>query len=96
MFEIKLTPEKVILLSGRFDSLQTDRALQIFGSVNETATVDFTQLEYISSAGMSVLLATQKRLRNKGQQLKLTGMNPHVREIFKYAGFDMIFDINSA
>ena len=94
MFDIKMTPDKVILLSGRFDSLQTEKAKEIFGSVRETVTVDFTQLDYISSAGLSVLLATQKRLRNNGQQLKLTGMNQHIREIFNYAGFDMIFEIN--
>jgi len=93
MFDIKVTPEQEIKLIGRFDALQKNKALQIFSSVQRTATIDFQDLEYISSAGLSVLLATQKRLKNQGQQLILKNMSQHVREIFRYAGFDMIFEI---
>jgi anti-anti-sigma factor len=93
MFDIKVTPEQEIKLFGRFDALQKDKAWQIFTVVQRTTTVDFQELEYISSAGLSVLLATQKRLKNQGQQLILKNMSQHVREIFRYAGFDMIFEI---
>jgi anti-anti-sigma regulatory factor len=40
-----------------------------------------------------VLLATQKRLGDAGHQLRLKHMNRHIREVFKYAGFDTIFEI---
>jgi len=93
MFEITITPEKEIKLVGRFDALQKDKALQILSGVQRTITIDFQDLEYISSAGLSILLATQKRLKNLGQQLILKNMSQHVREIFRYAGFDMIFEI---
>ncbi len=93
MFEIKMTSGEEIKLIGRFDALQKEKALDLFSRVQETTRVDFTDLDYISSAGLSVLLATQKRLKSQGQQLTLTHMNRHVREIFRYAGFDMIFEI---
>lgn len=93
MFEITITSEKEIKLIGRFDALQKEKALLIFSTIQKTSVVDFQQLDYISSAGLSVLLATQKRLKNQGQQLILKNMSQHVRELFHYAGFDMIFDI---
>ena len=93
MFEIQVTPEQEIRLIGRFDVLQKDRAMAIFSEIQQTATVDFQDLEYISSAGLSVLLAAQKRLKNKGNQLILKNLNNHIREIFRYAGFDLIFEI---
>jgi anti-anti-sigma factor len=56
-------------------------------------TVDCTALEYLSSAGLGVLLKTQKRLLAIGGKLRLTGVNRHLQDIFSYSGFDQIFEI---
>lgn len=93
MFEIRLTDNNEVELNGRFDASQVEEARNVFNQVKKTCIVDFQKLEYISSAGLGVLLMTQKRLKENGEQIKLRGMNKHVREIFKYAGFDMIFEI---
>ena len=93
MFEIKTVDQTEIQLIGRFDASQTDIAKNIFVEVQKTTLVDFTNLNYISSAGLGVLLMTQKRLKDSGDELILKNMNEHIREIFKYAGFDMIFKI---
>jgi len=93
MFDIKVTPEQEIRLVGRFDASQKEKAMEVFSTIHQTSTVDFQDLEYISSAGLSVLLATQKRLKNHGNQLILKSLNQHIREIFRYAGFDLIFEI---
>jgi anti-anti-sigma factor len=55
--------------------------------------VDLAGLDYVSSAGLGVLLKTQKRVMAGGQGLKLVSVNKHIRDIFKYAGFDKIFEI---
>ena len=60
------------------------------------ATLDCTGLQYISSAGLGVLLKTQKRLSAAGGKLKLTGLSRHLRDVFQYSGFDRIFDIEPA
>ena len=52
-----------------------------------------SKLEYISSAGLGVLLKTQKRLLSANGKLRLTGVNPHIRDIFQYSGFDLIVEI---
>ena len=93
MFEIKISPENQVQLQGRFDAAQAEKAREIFAGIQHTVVVDFAELEYISSAGLSVLLATQKRLKSQGQELVLKNLNRHIREIFRYAGFDMIFTI---
>lgn len=82
-----------VLLSGRFDASQVEIAKNAFNQVDRSFDVNFKDLDYISSAGLSVLLATQKRLSQTGDKLKLKNLNSHIREVFKYAGFDMIFEI---
>jgi anti-sigma B factor antagonist len=93
MFSIELRGKDTVILAGRFDAAQADKATRVFDGIDRTCTVDFENLEYISSGGLSVLLAAQKRLQSSGNQLKLKNMNRHVREVFQYAGFDVIFEI---
>ena len=93
MFEIKMNEENEILLSGRFDASQVENANVVFEKINKSTVVNFKDLDYISSAGLSVLLVAQKRLTENNQKLKLVNMNNHIRDVFKYAGFDMIFEI---
>ena len=61
--------------------------------VTGSLVIDFAELDYISSAGLGVLLGAQKRLGESGSSLKLVSMNKHIREIFRIAGFDRIFEI---
>ena len=55
-------------------------------------TFDFSDLEYISSAGLRVLLAAQK-LMNKQGSMKLTGVNDIVMEILDITGFSEVLTI---
>jgi anti-anti-sigma factor len=55
-----------------------------------------SRLEYISSAGLGVLLKTQKRLMASAGKLRLSGVQPHLRDVFTYSGLDQIFEIDSA
>ena len=54
------------------------------------------ELEYISSAGLGVLLRTHKRLMAEGHGVKLVGVGPHISDIFTYSGFDRLFDIEKS
>ena len=55
--------------------------------------VDFAALDYISSAGLRVLLATAKKLRGRGGNLRLCGLNETVAEVFEISGFSTIFAV---
>lgn len=93
MFNIALTDGGIVQLSGRFDAAQVEKARSVLDQLNVTTSVDFKDLVYISSAGLGVLMATQKRLSDKGHKLKLKNVSGHIREIFKIARFDLIFEI---
>ena len=93
MFEIGRDGSGRVRMSGRFNASHAERARDVLSSVSETCTVDFTELEYISSAGLSVLLETQQRLGGTGHELVLTGLSRHLTDLFRIAGFDRIFKI---
>lgn len=59
----------------------------------EKVLVDFSELDYISSAGLRVLLATAKKLRSGGGNLRLCSLNETVAEIFEISGFSTIFAV---
>jgi len=55
--------------------------------------LDFTNVEYISSAGLRVLLATEKSMRRQGGKMKLQHVNAAVKEIIRLAGFLQVMHI---
>ena len=92
MFEVKQAKDGLRLI-GRLDASQVEVAREAMNRLNSSCVVDFGGLEYISSAGLGMLLAVQKRLGESGNKLRLINMNRHIREIFRMAGFDRIFVI---
>ena len=90
MFEITRDTAGTVRLEGRFDAAQIATAKEVFALVDDSCVVDFAGL---SSAGLGLLFATQKRLTDTGRELTLTNLNPHIREVFRIAGFDNIFAI---
>ncbi|HLE33475.1 MAG TPA: STAS domain-containing protein [Bacteroidota bacterium] len=93
MFDIRMNEHGDVVLSGRLDAAQTEKALEVLNKITKSVMVDFKELDYISSAGLGVLLATQKRLSQSGNRLKLINMNSHIKDVFHFARFDMIFEI---
>ena len=93
MFDIQEGPNRDLILTGRFDASQVEKAKTVFLSLSEGRTVDFARLDYISSAGLGILLAAQKRLSERGQSLRLINVNSHIKDVFHFSGFDQIFDI---
>jgi anti-sigma B factor antagonist len=93
MFDIRRGAGGEVILSGRLDASQVERVREEMKGVNGPCVVDFSDLEYISSAGMGVLLGVQKRISAGGHALTLVNLNKHIREIFRIAGFDNVFKI---
>jgi anti-sigma B factor antagonist len=83
-------------MNGRLDAAQAANAQAALDQLSGTVTLAFAGLEYISSAGLGVLLKTQKRLMAAGGKVRLAGVGPHLRDIFVYSGFDQLFEIEPA
>jgi anti-sigma B factor antagonist len=93
MLEISFGNDDQIILAGRFDASQVEKARQVFLELSDARTVDFSRLDYISSAGLGVLLAAQKKLSEQGKSLRLVNVNGHIRDVLHYSGFDQVFEI---
>ena len=96
MLTIEPGGDGTVVMKGRLDAAQAASAQAYLDKVTGTVTLDMTGLEYISSAGLGVLLKTQKRLLAAGGKLRLAGVNRHLQDIFQYSGFDQIFEIEPA
>ena len=94
MFEILVQQDGLVKLSGRLDAAQADRAKAALDAVKGSATLDLTDLDYVSSAGLGVLVQTYKRLHDSGHGFKLTNMKPRIRSVFVYAGLDKVLRID--
>ena len=93
--EIKRTEETVIMLTGRLDTA-TAPALEktIQEDIAETSNLvlDMRNLEYLSSAGLRVILGAEKKMQKKGK-MKLTNVCEDVMELLAMTGFAEILTI---
>ena len=85
----------VVALEGRLD---TTTAPELAAALTEaldgveSLTMDFEKLEYISSAGLRVLLSAQKRMMKQGE-MKVIHVNETIMEIFEVTGFSDILSV---
>lgn len=88
----------VLLLRGRMDSTTSPEAEgqlnRLIGEGAQHIVIDFSDLEYISSAGLRVLLAAQKRMKQTGGTVLLVALRPEIRKVFDIAGFNRLFSIS--
>ena len=95
MFEIGFGENGEVFCKGRLDAAQCEKAQEFMDSIEAGSTLDFGELEYISSAGLGVLLKTQKRLVSGGAGLRIINVNNHIKDVFRYSGFNAIFEIEA-
>ena len=84
-----------VAITGRLDTNSSPKLeaelRQSVGGVAELV-FDFSEVEYISSAGLRVLLAAQKVMNRKGS-MKLVGVSDEIQEVFEITGFSDILTI---
>lgn len=84
-----------VALEGRLDTATAPQLEQFFLQSLKGVTLltlDFSRLDYISSAGLRVLLSAQKLMAKQGE-MKLCGVNDTIMEIFEITGFSDILNI---
>lgn len=87
----------IIGLVGRLDANTAGqlekKILPLIDEGEKKLLIDFSELEYISSAGLRLLLLTAKKLKNIKGKIVLCSMKEYIKEIFEIAGFTPIFTI---
>ena len=81
----------LIALEGELDTLSSpdfEDMLEPLLAQAQSVTIDFEKLEYISSAGLRVLLAAEQTMEEKGaEKVRVVNMNSTIRNIFEITGF---------
>ena len=86
----------VIKIKGRLDTTSSpilNQKIQELEIDKDLLIIDFKELDYISSAGLRVLLAIKNMLEEKGRQLEIHNVNEIITEVFNVTGFINILNI---
>jgi len=90
----------ILRLVGRLDGLTSPdldaRIKALIAEDKHNFILDFSQLDYISSAGLRVLLMLQKQLKVFGGKSILVHLKPDINHIFDISGFSVIFSFSSS
>jgi anti-anti-sigma factor len=88
---------KVFCFEGKLDTNTTPEAETRLGEVVEQSVnkilIDFEDLDFVSSAGLRILLATAKKLGARGGALRVCSLNETVRDIFDMSGFSTLLRV---
>lgn len=86
----------MVTISGNLDAMTSPEAEEkLVAQTTETnkLLLDLSSLNYISSAGLRVMLNVAKIIQNQGGVLALSGLTDQVKEVFDISGFSAIFNI---
>ena len=97
IIESKQGEASVFKILGRLDSNTSPELEEKISATLTNGTknmvIDFESLEYISSAGLRIILKTTKDLKRQDGKLILCSMQDYVREVFEISGFDSFLPI---
>ncbi|MBR1747739.1 MAG: STAS domain-containing protein [Clostridia bacterium] len=85
-----------VTVKGRLDTVTSpafDATIAGENITEDKVVVDFTDVEYISSAGLRALLALKRRLDAENKSLTIKNINAVVREVFSVTGFINVLTI---
>ena len=100
IIETKQDEILIFKLKGRLDSKTSpDFEKKIFDAIEDGSNsmiVNFEELDYISSAGLRVVLKATKNLKRSDGSFVLCSMKDYVKEVFEISGFDTFLPIVSS
>lgn len=94
--KIKSENSLVLEVEGRLETLTAPELEAVIKNELDginSLTIDFAKLDYISSAGLRVLLTAQKRMNAQQGSMKVINVNEIVNEIFEITGFSDILTV---
>lgn len=90
----------IVTIVGRLDSETSSNleewAEEFIDSQKSNIIMDFAQLDYISSAGLRVILNMSKAMKKYSLKFSICNTQDHVREVFEISGFDSFIPLYSS
>lgn len=86
----------IVMLSGRLETTTAPQLQEVVDRELDNILhlqIDMENLEYVSSAGLRVLLSAGKRMKAADGTMIITGVNEEIKAVFKITGFDTILNI---
>ncbi|MEQ8847818.1 STAS domain-containing protein [Botrimarina sp.] len=82
-----------LLDEARIQTLEKEMIGAIEASSEERVVIDFSKVEFMSSSMLGKLVQVHKKCKGFKVKLKLAGVSPEIREVFKITRLDKLFDI---
>ena len=89
----------IATLEGRLDTVAADQTAKDLSPLNDCTghdiIIDCTNLEYISSSGLRILLNIRKNASAVGSKVTILNINEEIEKAFEMTGFDTLFEIQN-
>lgn len=98
IYSEKISDELILKLSGRLDTVSAPQLEQIMKQMwagNKRLILDLDDIDYISSAGLRVILMCQKQVSRDAGNMIVKNVCPPVMEVFRMTGFDRILQFEA-
>ena len=97
MNELKENGITILTVDGNLDAEGTqameDKVLALLEEGETCLLFDFSQLDYINSSGLRVLVLAYQRLKRASGKIAICGIKDYIQEVFEVSGYDKIFPL---
>jgi len=94
MFQVEYNRDiHTLFLKGNFDASKAEEVKAVLEKVEDTVNIDMSNLEFICSAGIGIMVMTYRKLKEKGKDIYLINLNEHIKKVFKVSLLDKVFNI---
>ena len=87
----------MVTLKGELDTAAatevSEKLEPLYSANGKDVVIDCTELEYISSSGLRILISILKGARNGGSRVVMKNLNDDIKDVFKLTGFINLFDM---
>jgi anti-sigma B factor antagonist len=97
MIESKENGIFILAVDGNLDAEGTqameEKVLALLEAGETSLLFDFSQLDYINSSGLRVLVLAYQRLKKASGRVAICGIKDYIQEVFEVSGYDKIFPL---
>ncbi len=95
MFNVHYNMEsQTIYIKGNFDTSRAEEVKSVFEEVKTSVKVDMSELNFISSSGIGIMVMALQKLKGIGENIELVNLNDNIKKVFRVSMLDKVFNID--